>query len=136
MPQRVLKAVSFAIILWLIGFVWGSIVFMTPALKSASPIPFVSSNPWISFPILLIWLPASFLLARSYLRLAHNPRTEGPKLGFVFSLVNLALDFLVLVVLFKAGFQYFASLTVLAGYALLLLVPWSVGRALKGSEPR
>jgi hypothetical protein len=130
------KAGSFAVILWLIGFVWGSIVFMAPTLKSASPIPFISSNPWISFPILLIWLPASYFLARSYLRSTHDPHTEGPRLGLVFCLVNFALDLLVLVVLFKAGLQYFASLTVLAGYALLFVVPWSVGRALKRSRLR
>jgi hypothetical protein len=131
MPQKTVKALSFAILLWLIGFVWGSVVFMSPALRSTPPIPFVSSNPWISFPILFAWLPISYFLARSYLRSAHGPGAEGRRLGLVFSIVNIALDLLVLVVLFKSGFQYFASLTVLAGYALLLLVPLAVGRALE-----
>jgi hypothetical protein len=131
MPQNPVKALSFAILLWLIGFVWGSVVFMTPALKSAPPIPFVSSNPWISFPILFAWLPASYFLARNYLRSTHDTGAEGQRLGLVFSLVNVALDLMVLVILFKSGLQFFASLTVLAGYALLLLVPSSLGRALE-----
>lgn len=136
MPQKALKAFSFAVLLWLIGFVWGSLVFMSPALRGTPPIPFVSSNPWISFPILLTWLPASYFLARSYLRTTLSPGADGPRLGLVFSLVNIALDLLVLVVLFETGFQYFVSLTVLAGYALLLLVPWGVGRALERQELR
>jgi hypothetical protein len=135
MPQKALKAVSYAIILWMIGFVWGSTVFMTPSLKAAPPIPFVSSNPWISFPILFIWLPAAYLLSKSYLQSVNNPCAEGLRLGLVFSVANLALDFLVLVFLFRAGFQYFASLTVLLGYSLLFFVPWSVGRSLKNTEP-
>jgi hypothetical protein len=118
----------------MIGFVWGSIVFMVPTLKNASPIPFVSSNPWISFPILLIWLPTSYLLARRYLRSVQDPPAEGQQLGLVFCVVNVMLDFLVLVVALDAGFRYFASLTVIAGYALLFLVPWSVGRALRSPE--
>jgi len=52
----------------------------------------------------------------------------------VFSIANIVLDFLVLVLLFKSGLQYFASLTVLAGYALLFLVPWSVGRSFNARE--
>jgi hypothetical protein len=136
MPKRPVKAFSFAILLWLIGLVWGSVVFMSPALKSAPAIPFVSSNPWISFPILLAWLPASYVLARSYLRFADVPAAEGRRLGLVFAVVNIALDLVVLVVFFNTGFQYFASLTVLAGYALLLLVPWAVGRRVERTELR
>lgn len=130
MPENVGKAVWFAIILWVIGFAWGSIVFMVPSLKAASPIPLVSSNPWISFPILLVWLPASYFLARHYLRSSQSPRSEGLKLGIVFFLANLTLDLVVLVVLFKAGPQYFASATVFVGYALLFFVPWYIGRSI------
>jgi hypothetical protein len=52
MPFRTGRALIYAVLLWVIGFVWGSIVFMTPALKAVSAIPDVSSNPAISFPIL------------------------------------------------------------------------------------
>ena len=107
-----------------------------PALKSAPAIPFVSSNTWISFPVLLAWLPASYFLARSYLRSAGEPAAEGRRLGLVFAVVNIALDLVVLVAFFKSGFQYFASLTVLVGYALLFLVPSAVGRRLERTELR
>jgi hypothetical protein len=39
MPQKLGKALAYAISLWLVGFVWGSIVFMTPVLKAVAPVP-------------------------------------------------------------------------------------------------
>ena len=48
MPYRFFKALGFAILIWIVGFVWGSIVFMTPALKNVAGIPYISSNPAIS----------------------------------------------------------------------------------------
>jgi hypothetical protein len=128
MPNRPGRAIAFAVLLWIVGFAWGSIVFMTPSLKAAAPIPFVSTNPWISFPILLAWLPLAYFLARTCLVPAPAPASEGLKLGLVFAITNVVLD---LVAIFKTGFAYFASLTVIAGYALLLLVPWAVGRSLQ-----
>ncbi len=118
----------YANLLWVIGFVWGSIVFMTPALK-ASPIPYVSSNPAISFPILIMWLVISYLLAKNYLKGTTSKVAEGLKLGLTFSVVNAILDLIVLVLLLKAGFGYFASLTVWLAYTMLLMIPWLTGRA-------
>src|ERR1700694_2454917 len=77
MPFRIGKALVYAVLLWVIGFVWGSIVFMTPALKTVSAIPYVSSNPAISFPILFIWLIVTYLLARSYLKTAGDKADAG-----------------------------------------------------------
>jgi hypothetical protein len=54
MPYKTTKALLYALFIWLIGFIWGSIVFMTPRLRTIAPIRFVSINPAISFPILLI----------------------------------------------------------------------------------
>jgi hypothetical protein len=127
MPFRIGKALIYAVLLWVIGFVWGSIVFVTPALKTVSAIPYVSTNPAISFPILFMWLVATYLLAKSYLKAGGD---HALKLGLMFSLVNAALDLLVLVVLLKAGFTYFISLTVWFGYFMLLMIPWVVGRSL------
>jgi len=125
------KALIYAVLLWIIGFVWGSIVFMTPALKSVPAIPYVSSNPAISFPILILWLVVTYFLAKSYLKAAGNKATEGLKLGIMFSVVNALLDLLILVLLLKAGFSYFISLTVRLGYLILLTLPWMVGRSLQ-----
>ena len=129
MPFRITTALIYAVLLWVIGFVWGSIVFMTPALKTVSAIPYVSSNPAISFPILFIWLIVAYLLSRSYLKNAGDKADAGLKLGIVFSLVNIVLDFLVLVLLLKAGSSYFISLTVWFGYVMLLMIPWMAGRS-------
>jgi hypothetical protein len=131
MPFKIGKALIYAVLLWTIGFVWGSIVFMTPALKTVAAIPYVSSNPAISFPILIIWLIVTYLLAKSYLKAAGDKAAEGLKLGIMFSVVNLALDLLVLVLLLKAGFGYFVSLTVWLGYFMLFIIPWIAGRSLQ-----
>ena len=131
MPYRTGKALIFAVLLWVIGFVWGSIVFMTPALKTVAAIPYLSSNPAISFPILIIWLVVTYLLAKSYLKPAGDKVAEGLKLGLVFSAVNILLDLLVLVFLLKNRFSYFISLTVWLGYFMLFMIPWRVGRSLQ-----
>ena len=131
MPFRTGKALIYAVSLWAIGFVWGSIVFMTPALKTVSAIPYVSSNPAISFPILFIWLIVAYLLASSYLKTAGDKTNTGLKLGIMFSIVNIVLDFLVLMLLLKAGFSYFISLTVWFGYVMLFMIPLITGRALQ-----
>lgn len=128
MSDRIGKALIYAVLLWFVGFVWGSIVFMTPSLKTVSAIPYVSSNPAVSFPILFIWLIVTYLLAKNYLKTISDKRTAGLKLGIIFSVVNLVLDLLVLVLLLKASFRYFVSLTVWFGYAMLFLIPLIVGR--------
>ena len=131
MPFKIGKALIYAVLLWVVGFVWGSIVFMTPTLKTVAGIRYVSSNPAISFPILFIWLIVSYLLAKNYLKAAVDKVAEGLKLGIMFSVVNVALDLLVLVLLLKAGFSYFNSLTVWLGYFMLFMIPWVAGRSLQ-----
>ena len=130
MPERSGKALGYAVLIWIIGFVWGSVVFMTPALKGISSIPYVSRYPAISFPVLILWLLVAYALSRNYLRAATDKPSEGLKLGLLFAVVNLFLDLLVLVILFKNGFDYFVSLTVWLAYLILFIVPWLVGRSL------
>ena len=135
MRFRIGKAIAYAALIWVVGFVWGSIVFMTPALKNVAPMPYVSSNPLISLPILVLWLPLSYVLARSFLKASTNPIGDGLKLGLTFSEVNFFLDLVVLVLLLKAGVGYFASLTVWIAYTMLLIVPWLTGRSLAKALP-
>ena len=130
MPQRPGRAIAYAVLIWLIGFVWGSVVFMTPALKSVSSIPYVSRYPAISFPVLIIWLLIAYVLAKNILKTATDKASEGLQLGLMFAVVNLVLDLLILVLLFKNGLTYFASLSVWLAYFILLTVPWLVGRSL------
>ena len=129
MPQKIGRALAYAILIWIFGFMWGMVVFMTPALKGLPSIPYVSRYPAISFPVLIIWILLTYLLSRSYLRSVTDRAGEGLKLGVMFALVNFVLDLLVLVLLFKTGFVYFASLTVWLAYCILVTVPCLVGRS-------
>lgn len=133
MPYKPVRAFAYAVLIWVSGFVWGSIVFMTPALRSTPPIPYVSSNPAISFPIILLWTVLTLLLARSYLRAAHDKEREGIRLGMMFVIVNFILDLVVLVFLLKTGFGYFVSASVWFAYASLVAIPWLTGRTLATS---
>ena len=126
--MKIVKAISYGVLIWIVGFVWGSIVFMTPALKGVAPVPYISSNPAISFPILAIWLVLTYCLARGYLKTTDDKPAAGLRLGMILFAVNLILDLLVLVFLLKTGFRYFASATVWCGYLMLLVIPWLVGR--------
>ncbi len=134
MPERIGRALGYAVLIWLSGFVWGSVVFMTPALRNIAAIPYVSRYPAISFSLLILWPIITYFLARSYLKLTTDKATEGLRLGVLFAGVNLVLDLLVLVLLFQNGFGYFASATVWFAYFILLTVPWLTGRSLASTE--
>ena len=135
MPQKPFKAIGFAVLIWIVGFVWGSIVFMTPALKATQPIPYISSNPAISIPILLIWIPLTYFLAKACLSQVNDPDREGFKLGLIFSATNFILDLVVLVLLLKAGPGYFAAASIWFAYFLLIIIPWLTGRSLQKALP-
>ena len=125
------KTIGYGFLIWLSGFVWGSIVFMTPVLEGILPIPYVSRNPAISFPILLMWFFLTTFLARRMLRSASEPAAAGIKLGVIFAVLNILLDLLILVLAFNAGFGFFASMSVWIAYAILLLIPILTGRSLQ-----
>lgn len=131
MPYKFVRAFVFAILIWILGFIWGMIVFMTPTLKEIPSIPYVSKFPAISFPILILWAIVAYVLARIHLKAAQDKAAEGLKLGMLFWIVNIVLDLLVLVLLFKTGFGYFVSLTVWIAYLLLVTIPWMVGRSMQ-----
>ena len=135
MPQKPFKGFGFAVLIWLVGFVWGSIVFMTPGLKATSPIPYISSNPAISLPILLIWIPLTYFLARAYLSRINDPDREGLTLGLIFAATNFILDLVALVLLLKAGAGYFAAASIWFAYLLLIIIPWLTGRSLQKALP-
>ena len=124
------KAIGYSVLIWVVGFIWGSIVFMTPSLKSTPPIPYVSSNPAISFPIIALWIPLTYLLTRQFLKNSKTPEANGIKLGLAFSEVNFVLDVIILVILLKAGVIYFAVASIWLAYAMLFVIPWLTGRSL------
>ena len=133
MPFKPIRALAYAVLIWVVGFIWGSIVFMTPTLRATASIPYVSSNPAISFPILLIWTVLALLLARTYLRTAPDQEREGLRLGIMFAVINCALDLIVLVFLLQTGFKYFVSASVWFAYTSLVVIPWLTGRTLASS---
>jgi hypothetical protein len=130
-----IKAIAYGVVIWVVGFIWGSIVFMTPSLKSVRPIPFFSSNPVISFPIIAVWLPLTYLLARNFLKDSKNPEAHGIKLGVVFSEVNFVLDIIVIIILLRAGIGYFAAASIWLGYTILFVIAWLTGRSLAKALP-
>ncbi|MCP4536220.1 MAG: hypothetical protein GY832_03655 [Chloroflexi bacterium] len=129
MPYKFGKAVLFSLVVWIVGFVWGSIIFMTP-WNDLPSIPFVSSSPAISFPLLVLMPTVSFFLARSYLKQAEDKRLEGLRFGLTVSVANIVLDLLVIVMLFGGGLGFFASLTVWLGYIAIGVVPYLVGQTM------
>ena len=121
------KAFGFAVLIWVVGFVWGSVVFMTPALKALPSIPYVSRYPAISFPLLLVFAGCAYSFARRCAPAGSNVPGVALRIGTVFAVVNLLLDLIVLVLLLRSGWSYFASVTVWLSYAILLFTPrWAL----------
>lgn len=126
-------AVWYGVLLWIVGFVWGMIVFMAPTLKNIPSIPYVSKYPAISAPLIVLYLVVVFLLANRYLKSTDRKASEGLKLGAVFFLLNIALDIVVYVVLFQA-WDYFSYVSIWLAYVILLVGPWATGRWLKSED--
>ena len=128
--NTLVKGISYAIILWLVGFVWRVIVFMVPLLKNLPSIPHVSKLPAVSFVLLPLYVLMLWYLAPRLLPSAQAKAVEGLKLGIVLVLMTLALDTLVYVLLLGSG-DYFAFLSIWVAYVIFLLVPWLMGRRLE-----
>ena len=128
--STLVRGAWYALVLWIVGFVWGMFVFMNPSLKNVPSIPYVSKFPSISFVLLPLYLVMLWYLSRRYLASAHTKAAEGLKLGVVLVLVTVVLDALVYALLFVSG-DYFAFLSIYVAYAMFVLVPWFVGRQLE-----
>ena len=98
-------------------------MFMVPQLKDIPSIAYVSRYPAIGLPLLIAYPFLASLYTRNYLKAVGGKAREGLRLGIAIGLVNIILDVLVLVLAFKNGLSYFASLTVLLGYVILIAIP-------------
>ncbi len=127
---RIRTAVWYGVLLWIAGFVWGTIVFMAPTLKGLPSIEYVSKYPAISAPLMIFYLATVFFLAKRCLKSTDRKASEGLKLGAVFFLLNIVLDIVVYVVLFQA-WDYFSYVSIWLAYAILVAVPLATGRWLK-----
>ena len=121
-PYKLGKSIAHAVLIWIVGFVWGMIVFMTPPLKSIPSVPFVSKFPAVSVPLLIVYVFLIYYLAKRYLAHADDRRIEAWKYGITLLLTSAILDTLVIVVAFK-GHDYFSYLSIWIAYALLLFIP-------------
>ncbi len=122
------KAIGYGLLIWVVGFVWGTVVFMTPALKALPSIPYVSRYPAITFPLLIVFPVQTFWFAKNTVQASQPRREAGVKTGIIFAGLNVLLDVLVLVMAFKAGWGYFAFASIWVAYALLLFIPVAIGR--------
>jgi hypothetical protein len=127
------KTAGFGVLLWLAGFVWGTIVFMTPAMKEMPSVPYVSRYPAISAPLLMLFPLLAWWFARACVKDAADKTAAGLQIGFLFAGINFVLDVLVLVIAFKSGIEYFYFASIWVAYLLLVLVPWAAGRKLSAS---
>ena len=124
MPKHLPRALIYALLIWLSGFVWGSIVLAVPPLRDIPAIPYISTNLAISLPIIVFWIWFADWLTLRYLGLddAHEDKI-GLKLGVLFVIVNAGFDIGVIVYEFNAGWAFYSNLTVWLAYAVLLIVP-------------
>jgi hypothetical protein len=133
LESRSARGIGYAVILWIVGFVWGMIVFMVPALKNVPSIPHVSKLPAVSLVLLPLYLVMLWYLARRYLSSTHEKAVEGLKFGIVLVLVTIVLDTLVYVLLFGSG-DYFAFLSIWVAYLMFALLPWLVGGRMEHTQ--
>lgn len=120
MRMKLGVTLGYAILIWVIGFVWGTVVFMVPALKGIPSIPMFSRYPLISFPLLILFPVMAYCFAPKCVDRSAGA-SSIPPVGFVFSGVNIVLDYLVLVLAFKAGAEYFYFLSIWIAYAAIVV---------------
>jgi len=77
------KGAWYAIVLWIVGFVWGIVVFMVPSLENLPSIPHPSKLPAVTFVLMPLYLVMLWYLARRYRSLTHAKAAAGFKLGVV-----------------------------------------------------
>lgn len=122
LPYKAKKAVFYAILFWIVGFVWGSVVFIVPSLKNLSSVPYLSKYPAISFPLLIAYVILLFVLVPRYLKTTEHKKVEGLKFGATLSLINFLLDFFIYYALLN-GADYFTYFSVWLTYILFIVVP-------------
>jgi hypothetical protein len=123
MNRETLIGFVYGIGIWLVGFVWGSVVFMTEPLKALPAIPYVSRYPAISFPLLVGFAMLAWWAARRHAARFGGDSATALRLGVILAGSNLALDVLVLAIALGNGVAFFQMLTIWIAYAILLFAP-------------
>jgi hypothetical protein len=126
---RPLKAIGYSLLIWAIGFVWGTIVFMTPALSEISPIEHISKMPAITIPILIVYLMLIPYLSKRYLENVADRIAEATFLGVIFLAINALLDLVMYLTIYDQ--DYYAYISIWISYALLLILPLYAGKRMQ-----
>ena len=75
--------------LWILGFVWGVIVFAIPTLKNTPAIPYVSKYPWISSVLTVGYVILLYYISKKHLEGASS--AERMRFGSIILAVNFGL---------------------------------------------
>jgi len=121
-PYKAKTTVFYAILLWVVGFVWRSIVFIVPSLKNLSSVPYFSKYPAISFPLLIAYIILLLVLVPRYLKTTERKKVEGLKFGVTLTLINFLLDFFIYYLLLN-GADNFTYISVWLTYTLFIVLP-------------
>jgi hypothetical protein len=130
LPYKPVMATLFAVSLLLVAVPWAAFVANSPKLAAAPGIPYFANNLVISVPVAVIWVAMAAVLAKYYLAGASDPSLEGLKLGVMFAAAGLFLDGIIVALLVGRGWAHFNQGILWLTYALLVFIPWWIGRSL------
>ena len=129
MPEKLKRVFLYAVSLWLIGFIWGTVVFMTPQLKNVPTTGIFSEYPLITFPLLIVFIILLLRWSKKHLVEVSDKKTEAIKFGLTIFVVNFVLD----VVIYRFVFSnetYFFYLSIWFSYIVMVGIPYDVARKL------
>lgn len=124
------RAVAYTLILLAVGFVWGAVAANVKTLRDARSIPYLAHNWAVALPVFTLWVVLSYVLARSYLEFTGGGAAEGLRLGILFAVAAILFDAIVIAGIVGQGWRHFAQPILWLCYALLVLIPWLVGRSI------
>lgn len=121
MKNWIKDAVGLGTLLWLFGYVASLVLFFTP---------FVNNMGWI---ISAIFAPVTIVITWLWFRARDLPLLYFVKVGIVWTVIAIVLDYLFIVQLFQATYY---ETDVFVYYALTFLIPAGVGLYLKWSREK
>jgi len=121
MKNWIKDAVGLGMLLWLFGYVASLVLFFTP---------FVNNMGWI---ISVIFTPVTIVITWLWFRARDLPLLYFVKVGIVWTVIAIILDYLFIVQLFQATYY---ETDVFVYYALTFLIPVGVGLYLSWSREK
>ena len=122
------RAVGYAFAILTVGFIWGGLSANVAALRTAPGVPHFAHNGAVALPILVAWSTLAYVLARRYFVHTGAAGAEGLRLGAVFAASAFVFDLVVIAGIVGEGWRHFEQPVLWLAYALLVTIPWLVGR--------